>query len=231
MMLLLTIIAAFAGTNMDTFSILIALFAQADMETSRKSAVHICVGFLAAFSIIYATSMAVSWLGTQFFPAGYVELIGIFPFILGVWSLLVLIVPGGNNGANQDDNKFPQPQREEYSDIPDDESSYDVHDYCLHTEVAKVTSWIVSSGGDNVAMYAAMLSAHRQLSSKLTIFFVSYLLAFCLLALSYHLIHLPAVHGAVRQYGRYIIPWLWMAIGLNVLHDSILGVQVAHIFS
>lgn len=223
MLLLLTAASSFLATNIDAFAILITLFAQADINSDRQLAVRICIGQLVGFTVILMISLMVAWLGNKFFTPRYVELIGIFPFLLGVWNLLIVFI--------SDDGYEEIPDGPNFEEEDDDNSLSSMFEtvetsWFLHSEVFEVAALALACGGDNVILYSALFMSLKGIGSLLTVVLVFYILLMVLLLLAYHVIHLSYVHHWVKHHGRKVVPFIWMVIGCYILQDSVLGDEI-----
>lgn len=215
MILIPLAISCFISTNLDGLTIMITLFAQADLVANRMMAVHICVGQLLGFTAICCLSMLVAWLGNKVFPPGYIQLIGIFPFLMGVWNLFLLCTE-------------PDEDRQGYQDIPDEEDATAIVGHIeslwfLHSEVFEVAALVMASGGDNIAIYAALFVSKRMhsLSKLLTVLVTFYCMLLLFLIVAYNVTHIHSFHELVKKYGRRVVPFVWIVIGLYILSQSV----------
>lgn len=123
-------------------------------------------------------------------PAAYVGLLGVAPLGIGVWKLL-------SRESPEADGQTPSPR----------------------VNVLAITAVTIANGGDNLAAYTPLFSTRRpwEVGCLAGVFLVMTGL-WCILA--HRLVRHPAVGRPIRQYGRFVLPWVLMAIGLYILFES-----------
>lgn len=200
-------------------------------------------------TIICLISYLVAWLGAQFFPPGYIELMGIGPLCLGCYNLVYACLydvresVGGGVGEGM---------TRVYSDIPDMENG-DVNTHthirththlhtqprthtgiktctdltecvpCIHTEVLEVCALMMACGADNIILYSTLfIAAHDDFYTILCIVMLFYGMLFGMLQIAYSVTHIHIVIDTIKHYGVYVVPVIWVCIGLYILSSSIL---------
>lgn len=89
----------------------------------------------------------------------------------------------------------------------------------LRVNVLSVSAVTMANGGDNLAVYTPLFSIRRPWEGGcLAAVFLLMTGLWC--ATAHRLICHPAVGPPLRKYGRFLLPWVLMAIGLYILLES-----------
>lgn len=187
-------VAAFASTNLDDLLLLATLFVDAEFCT-RSIVIGQFIGMAALVAVsVVAASLAVV------IPAGWLALLGLAPFLLGLhrfWKLW--IAQDAKQGLAE--KEFFGPKQ-------------------LHWQNHPSAGWTVmiltiANGGDNLSVYIPMFATQRALIPVYAVIFACLTAIWC--GLSYYLTHHPMVRERLKKYGRIVIPFVLVGIGLKVL--------------
>ncbi len=194
-------IAAFAATNVDDLFLLGSLFIDAEFRT-----ISIVVGQFLGMSIL----VAISILATVFtvpIPGEWLCFLGVAPLLLGIdrlWKLFTRRSGASLTTGNPSD--FVGKENLEFG--------------WARSEVVFVTLLTLANGGDNLSVYIPLFSVQRTLIPLYALVFGVMTALWCFLG--YFLTSHRRFGTTIKRYGRFIIPFVLIGIGLNVLshrHD------------
>lgn len=183
----ITLVLAFAGTNIDDIFLLMLLFAQAEGREKQR-AIHagryLGTGVLLAISILGAY-------GLQFVSGQHLRLLGLVPIGLGIKAWL--------------DYRGKK-------DKPDEGESTEVRRIGLLT-VALIT---VSAGGDNIGVYIPLFAGYGvpQLICVAVVFTVMTALWNWL---GERLAGLPLIRQKIRQHKDWAVAVIFVVLGVYIL--------------
>ncbi|HMD91945.1 MAG TPA: cadmium resistance transporter [Trebonia sp.] len=181
-----TAVGLFAGTNIDDMIVLTVLSASS-RATGRPGRWEIWAGQYAGIAILVAVSLAASR-GLDLIPQGWLWLLGLIPLSLGIYRLAAAI------RARRRGERPPAPAP---GGLPG---------------VAGLT---VANGGDNVAAYTPVFATISAAATAVTIaVFAACVAVWCLTGawlVSHH-----RVTEALQRYGHWIIPVVYILIGLYI---------------
>ena len=200
---ILLAVVAFTSTNLDDLFLLSCLFV--DVKFSTRS---IIIGQFIGMSVLVLASVLIAWFAVAI-PGGWLALLGLAPLFLGAtrfWKLWQ------ERQANRtlSSSEFVGPEQLNWT-----KSRYAVWTVMILT---------VANGGDNLSVYIPLFSVQLgMLPIYLTVFALMTGL-WCLLA--YHLTNHPLLRERLKRYGRILIPFVLVGIGLRVLWGAkpLLGV-------
>ena len=86
------------------------------------------------------------------------------------------------------------------------------------SEVLLTTLLTVANGGDNLSVYIPLFSVQRESMPLYALVFAMMTALWCLLG--YHLTTHRIWRDRLKRYGRFVIPFILIAIGLNVLREQ-----------
>jgi cadmium resistance protein CadD (predicted permease) len=180
-------IALFVGTNLDDL-IVLTLFNASARAVGRPRRWQIWAGQYAGFAVLVAIAL-LGALGLVLVPTRWIGLLGLVPLGLGVWRLATAIRH----------RHAPEPDR-----IPAIRGM---------TGVAAIT---VANGGDNLAAY---IPAFRAMSAAvLAVTLIVFAVAVALwCALGALLTAHPAAVAVVQRWGHWVIPIVYIAIGVAIM--------------
>jgi cadmium resistance protein CadD (predicted permease) len=194
-------IAAFVSTNVDDLFLLGSLFVDAEFRT-----ISIVVGQFLGMSLLVAVSILAT-VFTVTIPAEWIGFLGVAPLLLGIDRLWKLFFrrPGSNlTTGNRSDFVGKENFRFGWA----------------RSEAVLVTLLTLANGGDNLSVYIPLFSVHRTLIPLYALVFGVMTALWCYLG--YYLTSHRRFGTTVKRYGRFIVPFVLIGIGLNVLtqrHD------------
>jgi cadmium resistance protein CadD (predicted permease) len=154
--------------------------------------------------------VAVSILATVFtvtIPGEWIGFLGLAPLLLGIDRLWKLFSRSSGSSLTTENR----------SDFVGKES---FRFGWARSEAVLVTLLTLANGGDNLSVYIPLFSVHRTLVPLYALIFGVMTALWCFLG--YYLTSHRRFGTAVKRYGRFIIPFVLIGIGLNVLshrHD------------
>jgi cadmium resistance protein CadD (predicted permease) len=81
--------------------------------------------------------------------------------------------------------------------------------------MAYVTLLTIANGGDNLGVYISLFSIQRSIIPFFTLVFALMTALWCVLG--YYLTSHRVFGDQIKRYGRFIVPFVLIGIGLNVL--------------
>ena len=189
-------IAAFASTNIDDLFLLSSLFVDAEFRTLSVIAGH----FLGMLLLVVVSILAV--LFTITIPRGWVRLLGFAPLFLGLnrlWRLLNR--PPEKNHIASNGRDFVGKEQVKFA--------------WARSEVMVTTLLTVANGGDNLSTYIPLFSVRPASIPIYSLVFAIMTALWCLFG--YYLTRHSIWRDRLKRYGRFVIPFILIAIGLNVL--------------
>lgn len=203
----ITGVVAFAATNLDDLFLLMLYFSSANNDPRRER--HIILGQYLGFSVLILVSV-VGYLGSFLIPPQYVGLLGIFPILLGIRELLSL-----RRGQEQDEQKD---EADSISLVPPRIFRSRWLKW-VNPEVASIAAVTVANGSDNLAVYTPLFAAGG--GQQMVIIIVVLLLmvrVWCFIA--DWLAENPVTADPLRRYGRLLMPFVLIGIGVTILIES-----------
>jgi cadmium resistance protein CadD (predicted permease) len=189
-------IAAFASTNVDDLFLLASLFVDSDFRTGSVVAGQFFgMSFLVIISILAAFF-------TLSIPGGWICALGVAPLLLGLQRLWRLF-------KNQRETTLTAENR------PDFVGKERLRFRWAKSEMAYVTLLTMANGGDNLSVYISLFSIQRAIIPLYALVFALMTALWCLLG--YYLTSHRVFGDKVKRYGRFIVPFILIGIGLNVL--------------
>jgi len=191
---ILLAVVAFTSTNLDDLFLLSCLFV--DVEFSTRS---IIIGQFIGMSVLVVASVLIAWFAVAI-PGGWLALLGLAPLFLGAtrfWKLW------RERQANRtlSSREFVGPEQLNWT-----KSRYGVWTVMILT---------VANGGDNLSVYIPLFSVQLDMLPLYLAVFAFMTGFWCLLG--YHLTNHPLLRERLKRYGRIVIPFVLVGIGLRVL--------------
>lgn len=183
-------VGVFAGTNVDDIIVLTVLFLSA-RAAGRPKAWQVWGGQYAGIAVLVAVS-AVAALGLTIVPDAWVGLLGLVPFGLGVRGLVAAV-------RARDDDEPPAPT--------------------VATGLVSVAGVTIANGADNISVYTPLFRTIGLSGSLVTVAVFAVLVAVWCLAGSWLGSH-KAVVSVVERYGHWIVPGVFMLIGVVIVAES-----------
>jgi cadmium resistance protein CadD (predicted permease) len=188
-------IAAFATTNVDDLFLLASLFIDAEFPTiSVVAGQFLGMSFLIAISIL-AALLAVT------IPSGWFCLLGLAPLLLGFNRLWKLFKGLPETGLAIGSPDFVGKEQLQFS--------------WARSKVTLVLLLTMANGGDNLSVYIPLFSVQRTMIPLDAIIFGVMTALWCLFG--YYLTSHKLFGNRVKRWGRFIVPFILIGIGLNVL--------------
>lgn len=204
-------IAAFAATNVDDLFLLMLYFSRANNDPARERS--IIVGQYVGFSMLVLVSV-VAYTATLLIPRHYVGWLGLLPVLLGVRELL-------ERREGEDDGGRPDQSASVLERRPDSgPNTIRSRLFArLNPEVAAVAAVTIANGSDNIAVYTPLFAA-GSVTRMMVIVAVFLLMVRVWCFAADWLAENPVTAGPVRRYGRPLMPFVLMAIGVVILVES-----------
>lgn len=153
---------------------------------------QIVLGQYAGIGILFAVSLLASLIAL-IIPAAWVGLLGFAPITIGLRKLW-----------------------HRHGSAPPAATPTDARGHRRTVAVMLVT---LANGGDNISSYTPAL-ATRSAADITVIGMVFAAMTAALLAMAYLLTHHPRLGAPVRRYGRQVVPYVLVALGVFILHDA-----------
>jgi cadmium resistance protein CadD (predicted permease) len=193
---LVVAVVAFASTNVDDLFLLGSLFVDSEFRTGS---VVLGQFFGMAFLVIVSILAA---LFTLPIPGGWVSALGLAPLLLGFQRLWRLFK--NRRGATRtSENRLDFVGKER------------LRFRWAKSEMAYVTLLTIANGGDNLGVYISLFSIQRSIIPFFTLVFALMTALWCVLG--YYLTSHRVFGDQIKRYGRFIVPFVLIGIGLNVL--------------
>jgi cadmium resistance protein CadD (predicted permease) len=191
-------VVVFASTNIDDIVLLSVFFA--DLQLRPRNIVlgqFLGIGALTCASLIAA-------LAALMIPAGWTALLGLVPLGLGARRLLTLRRnPDAKAAADEASQRQAKEQRIAQR---------------THSQVLAVAGVTVANGGDNLGVYVPLFASAPGLIPLYVVLFAVMTALWCLLG--YLLVHNRLLGQHVCRYGRVVLPFVLMALGLHILSGA-----------
>lgn len=200
-------VAAFAATNLDDLFLLMLYFSRANNVPQRERS--IIFGQYLGFSVLVFISV-LGYLGSLLIPRHYVGLLGILPILLGIRELLAL------RQADEPDEQ--QVEADAAKAAPPHTVRLKLLNW-LNPQVSSIAAVTVANGSDNLAVYTPLFAAGG--GTQMAIIIAVFLLmvrVWCFIA--DWLAENPVTAGPLRRYGRLLMPFVLLGIGLTILAES-----------
>ena len=200
-------VAAFAATNLDDLFLLMLYFSRANNDPQQEG--NIILGQYIGFSVLVFISV-LGYLGSLLIPRHYVGLLGIMPILLGVRELLSL---------RQVNEQHEQQVEADALELASPAMFRSRLLNWLNPQTSSVAAVTVANGSDNLAVYTPLFAAGGVTSMLIIItIFLLMVRVWCLIA--DWLAENPVTAGPLRRYGRRLMPFVLMGIGLTILIES-----------
>jgi cadmium resistance protein CadD (predicted permease) len=192
-------IVAFASTNVDDLFLLASLFVDKEFRPMPIVAGQFLgMAFLVGSSILaalFAISIQGDWL----------YWLGLAPLFLGIGRLRDLFKRNAGPDLIE-------------SSRPDFVGKEQLRSRWARSEIALVALLTIANGGDNLSVYIPLFSVHRASIPFFAVIFGIMTAIWCLLG--FHLTNHTLFGDRLKRYGRFIIPFILIGIGLNVLSHA-----------
>jgi cadmium resistance transport/sequestration family protein len=198
-------ITSFAATNIDDIVILMLFFAQVNSTFRRR---HIVVGQYLGFTVLILASLP-GFFGGLIVPKAWIGILGLVPIAIGVSRLV-----------NRDkDEQDVQAVSGEFNPSRANTSVLSILGSLLNPQTFNVAAVTFANGGDNIGIYVPLF-ASSDLASLGVILTVFFLLIGVWCYIAYRLTRQPAVAHVLTRYGKAIVPFVLIALGVFILIES-----------
>ena len=195
---------AFAATNLDDLFLLMLYFSRANNNPQREGS--IILGQYIGFSVGVFISV-LGYLGSLLIPRHYVGLLGILPILLGIRELLSL-----RRADEKDEQQI----------VKSTTRPSIFHSRLLkwvNPQASSIAAVTVANGSDNLAVYTPLF-AEGGVTPMVTIIVVLLLMVRVWCFIADWLAENPVTAGPLRRYGRLLMPFVLMGIGVTILIES-----------
>jgi cadmium resistance protein CadD (predicted permease) len=200
-------IIAFTVTNIDDMMILLLLFSQSDSSFRKR---HIFIGQYLGFFAIIMLSLP-GFFGGLFIQREWLGLLGIIPIAIGMKQLINQQIETTESTAVQTVNPdFPRLLH------PNPVFSFFLS--ILHPNTYQVAAITIANSGDNISVYIPLFAGQDFVSLGIIIaVFLAMVGVGC--GIAYLLTSQVTIGYILSRYGRAMIPFILMALGLFILYD------------
>lgn len=200
-------VAAFVATNLDDLFLLMLYFSEAASDPQRERS--IVTGQYLGFSVLVVVSV-VGYLGSLLIPRPYVGLLGVLPIVLGIRRLW---------RARTRDEARRQPREARAQERATPKIARSRLLGWLNPQAAGIAAVTVASGSDNLALYKPLFAAGGLTRAAIMILVLLVMVrVWCLIADS--LAENPVTAAPLRRFGRVLMPFVLVGIGLTILLES-----------
>jgi cadmium resistance transport/sequestration family protein len=203
--ILATILAAagaFAATNIDDIFLLAVYFTQVNATFRNR---HIVLGQYMGFAAILGVS-ALGYLGALIIPEAIIGLLGFAPIYMGIRRLM----------QRQPDQPEPETVSVPAESAPRTAS---IGAALFSPQTYSVALVTFANGGDNISVYLPLFAGKTAAELGITLAVFALLIAlWCYLG--YRLGNYPTLSQLIKRYGRIIVPFVLIALGLYILAES-----------
>jgi cadmium resistance transport/sequestration family protein len=209
---IITGITSFIATNIDDIVILIIFFAQVPHQANHQllpnqlTVAQIIVGKYLGFIVLLLASL-VGYFGGLFIPNQWLGLLGFVPVAIGISHLLQLLQPDHAEDEIQTVTA-------ELSHIPNSKFAH-----ILNPQTYAIAGITIANGGDNIGIYVPLF-ANTDLSELSIIIIIFLIMIGVWCAIAYYLTRHPILAHAITHYGKVIVPFVLIALGIYILLDS-----------
>lgn len=183
----------FATTNVDDVFVLIGFFSDPKFHPRQ-----IVIGQYIGIAALYGVSVLASLLSLVV-PTAYIGLLGLAPIYLGVRGLYSI--------WGRDDN---------------DEDALDGHRKAATSStgnILTVATVTIANGGDNISIYTPLFATRP--ASDIAVIGLAFAVLTALWCLAGHwLVQHPASGAPIRRYGRRVVPFVMIGLGLFILYEA-----------
>ena len=200
-------VTAFAATNLDDLFLLMLYFSRANNNPQREGS--IILGQYLGFSVLVFVSV-LGYLGSLLIPRHYVGLLGILPILLGIRELLSL--------RNADEQDGQQVKANANTTTPPGILRSRLLKW-VNPQASSIAAVTVANGSDNLAVYTPLFAAGG-VTPMVIIIVVLLLMVRVWCFIADWLAENPVTAGPLRRYGKLLMPFVLMGIGLTILIES-----------
>lgn len=188
-------ITAFIATNIDDILVLMLFFSQVDAVFRRR---QIVIGQYLGFAVLLLASLP-GFFGGLLIPRSWIGLLGLLPIAIGLSYLT-------------------QKQSAEEVQITTNAVKYSFSSI-LSPQIYQVAAVTIANGGDNIGIYLPLFASSNWVElSVILIVFLMMIGVWC--AIANYLAHHRLLARPLGQYGKRIVPFVLIGLGLYILWES-----------
>ncbi|MDF5716537.1 MAG: cadmium resistance transporter [Rhizonema sp. NSF051] len=199
-----TAVTAFAATNIDDIIILLLFFSQVN-ESFRWW--HIVIGQYLGFTAIVIFSLP-GFFGGLVVQKEWIGLLGLLPIAIGLKQLI--------------DRKQETTELQTVTNIFQPSSQVRPIKSFLFSvfnpQTYKVAGVTFANGGDNISIYVPLFAGNNLISLGI-ILSIFFLMIGIWCAIAYLLARQPSISRALSRYGKAVVPFVLIALGLFIMHE------------
>ena len=200
-------IIAFTVTNIDDMMILLLLFSQIDSNFRKR---HIFIGQYLGFFAIIMLSLP-GFFGGLFIQREWLGLLGIIPIAIGMKQLI-------NQQIETTESTEVQTVNPDFPRLLHPNPVFSFFLSILHPNTYQVAAITIANSGDNISVYIPLFAGQDFVSLGIIIaVFLAMVGVGC--GIAYLLTSQVTIGYILSRYGRAIIPFILMALGLFILYD------------
>ncbi|AFZ35180.1 cadmium resistance transporter [Stanieria cyanosphaera PCC 7437] len=200
---------AFIATNIDDIIILMLFFSQTNRSFRRR---HIVVGQYLGFVALVIASLP-GFFGGLILPKPWIGLLGIVPIIIGITNLI--------------SSKKDEQEIQTVSDVHHLERSQSIFSkgifksllVVIAPQTYQVAAVTFANGGDNIGIYVPLF-ARSHLADLGIILLTFFILIGVWCYIAYQLTRHPLIARALTKYGKRIVPFVLIGLGIFILLES-----------
>jgi cadmium resistance protein CadD (predicted permease) len=200
-------IIAFTVTNIDDMMILLLLFSQIDSNFRKR---HIFIGQYLGFFAIIILSLP-GFFGGLFIQREWLGLLGIIPIAIGMKQLI-------NQQAEGTESTEVQTVNPDFPRLLHPNPVFSFFLSILHPNTYQVAAITIANSGDNISVYIPLFAGQDFVSLGIIIaVFLAMVGVGC--GIAYLLTSQVTIGYILSRYGRAMIPFILMALGLFIMYD------------
>ena len=197
-------IIAFTVTNIDDMMILLLLFSEIDSNFRKR---HIFIGQYLGFFAIIMLSLP-GFFGGLFIQREWLGLLGILPIAIGMKQLIY----------QQSESTEVQTVNPDFPQLLHPNPTWSFLLSIFHPNTYQVAAITIANSGDNISIYIPLFAGQDFVSLGIIIaVFLAMVGLGC--GIAYLLTSQVTIGYILSGYGRAIIPFILMALGLFILYD------------
>jgi cadmium resistance protein CadD (predicted permease) len=200
-------IIAFTVTNIDDMMILLLLFSQSDSSFRKR---HIFIGQYLGFFAIIMLSLP-GFFGGLFIQREWLGLLGIIPIAIGMKQLI-------NQQIETTESTEVQTVNPDFPRLLHPNPVFSFFLSILHPNTYQVAAITIANSGDNISVYIPLFAGQDFVSLGIIIaVFLAMVGVGC--GIAYLLTSQVTIGYILSRYGRAMIPFILMALGLFIMYD------------
>ena len=200
-------IIAFTVTNIDDMMILLLLFSQIDSNFRKR---HIFIGQYLGFFAIIMLSLP-GFFGGLFIQREWLGLLGIIPIAIGMKQLI-------NQQIETTESTEVQTVNPDFPQLLHPNPVFSFFLSILHPNTYQVAAITIANSGDNISVYIPLFAGQDFVSLGIIIaVFLAMVGVGC--GIAYLLTSQVTIGYILSRYGRAMIPFILMSLGLFIMYD------------